>query len=153
MRLTGEYLVPHLNGQVYSHKPPLQFWAMAGAATLRGRLDETAARLPAAGAPFWRPAAARSGPADVQPPRRLDRGDRLPDRLEDPLAGPHRTDRHAAGGAGALAVWCWWRALHDDRPAFATLGFAAAGLATLAKGPVGLLPPLLAVLAFLVWHA
>ena len=32
MLLTGEYLVPHLNGDLYTQKPPLQFWAMAAAA-------------------------------------------------------------------------------------------------------------------------
>ncbi|HWS11420.1 MAG TPA: glycosyltransferase family 39 protein [Rhodocyclaceae bacterium] len=26
MRVTGEYLVPHLNGALYGHKPPLMFW-------------------------------------------------------------------------------------------------------------------------------
>jgi len=26
MRQTGEFLVPHLNGDLYSHKPPLLFW-------------------------------------------------------------------------------------------------------------------------------
>ena len=26
MWTTGEYLVPHLNGEPYSHKPPLLFW-------------------------------------------------------------------------------------------------------------------------------
>ena len=24
----GDYLVPHLNGETYSHKPPLLFWLM-----------------------------------------------------------------------------------------------------------------------------
>lgn len=26
MRQTGEFLVPHLNGATYAHKPPLLFW-------------------------------------------------------------------------------------------------------------------------------
>ena len=26
MWLGGDYLVPHLNGETYSHKPPLLFW-------------------------------------------------------------------------------------------------------------------------------
>jgi len=26
MRQTGEFLVPHLNGALYSQKPPLLFW-------------------------------------------------------------------------------------------------------------------------------
>jgi len=30
MWLQGNYLVPHLNGEPYSHKPPLLFWLMTG---------------------------------------------------------------------------------------------------------------------------
>ncbi|MCK4939669.1 MAG: hypothetical protein KAR80_05190, partial [Rhodospirillaceae bacterium] len=26
MHTSGSYLVPHLNGELYSHKPPLLFW-------------------------------------------------------------------------------------------------------------------------------
>jgi len=29
MTVTGQYLVPHLNGELYSQKPPLFFWALA----------------------------------------------------------------------------------------------------------------------------
>jgi 4-amino-4-deoxy-L-arabinose transferase-like glycosyltransferase len=47
MLSSGEYWVPHLNGEVYTQKPPLQFWAMAVAGKLTGDLDESAARLPA----------------------------------------------------------------------------------------------------------
>jgi 4-amino-4-deoxy-L-arabinose transferase-like glycosyltransferase len=45
----GPWLVAHLFGQIYPDKPPLYFWATAAVADLRGgRLDEVAARLPAA---------------------------------------------------------------------------------------------------------
>jgi 4-amino-4-deoxy-L-arabinose transferase-like glycosyltransferase len=30
MRLTGEYVLPHLNGAIYAEKPPLYFWLVAG---------------------------------------------------------------------------------------------------------------------------
>ncbi len=30
MHTSGDFLVPHLNGQLYSHKPPLFFWLMNG---------------------------------------------------------------------------------------------------------------------------
>lgn len=48
MRASGDLLVPRLNGEVYAEKPPLYYWSALAAASLRGRLDETAARLPAA---------------------------------------------------------------------------------------------------------
>jgi 4-amino-4-deoxy-L-arabinose transferase-like glycosyltransferase len=46
------------------------------------------------------------------------------------------------------AMYCFVRGMVEERPGFHRLFFVFAGLATLAKGPVGLLPPLLAIL---VW--
>jgi fatty-acid desaturase len=40
--------VPHVNGRVYSEKPPLHFWAIAAASYLTGGVTEVSARLPAA---------------------------------------------------------------------------------------------------------
>ena len=48
MPLLGHWAVPHLNGQVYSQKPPLLFWSIAFFGRLTGGLDATAARLPSA---------------------------------------------------------------------------------------------------------
>ena len=39
MWLQGNYLVPHLNGEPYSHKPPLLFWLMTGGWHLFGVND------------------------------------------------------------------------------------------------------------------
>ncbi|RLS44056.1 MAG: glycosyltransferase family 39 protein [Planctomycetota bacterium] len=39
MRNGGDYIVPHLNGEVYSHKPPLLFWLVNIAWTLFGISD------------------------------------------------------------------------------------------------------------------
>lgn len=44
MRTSGDWLVPHLNGAAYSHKPPLLFWLINLMWTLTG-VSETAARL------------------------------------------------------------------------------------------------------------
>ena len=45
MVLTGDYLVPHLNGRVYTRKPPLLFWLDAISYKIFG-VKEWAARLP-----------------------------------------------------------------------------------------------------------
>lgn len=152
MLASGDYLVPHLNGAVYQQKPPLLFWSMAAAAKLTGGLDEVAARLPSALAAVGT-------------------------LLLTFLLGRQELGRRAAwvavlalgtgvkffwqGRVGqidmlltflvALAVACWWRGelCRDGRWALAF--FAVAGLATLAKGPAGFLPPLLAILAFYTW--
>ena len=36
MRTTGEYLVPHLNGATYAHKPPMLFWLIDAGWLLTG---------------------------------------------------------------------------------------------------------------------
>ncbi len=150
MRESGDYLVPHLNGAVYTQKPPLLFWAISAFATLRGGLDEVAARLPSALSAVgtillvfllaqrlfdrraaWFAAAAFATCAKILWQGRVGQIDMLLTFLV------------------TLAIWFWVRGYTERRPGFYLGFFAAAGLATLAKGPVGLLPPLLSVLVFL----
>ncbi len=47
MVITGDYAVPHLNGEVYDRKPPLLFWMSALSFKLMG-VSEGAARFPVA---------------------------------------------------------------------------------------------------------
>ena len=151
MRATGEYVVPHYNGRLYTQKPPLMFWAMALGGALLGDLDETAVRLPSALAAigsvllvYWM-------------------GLRLFDRRAAWLAAIafatcSKTLWQARAGQIDMlltflvlcGVSCWTKGRLENRPAFSYLFFAFAGLATLAKGPVGLLPPLLSILLFLL---
>jgi 4-amino-4-deoxy-L-arabinose transferase-like glycosyltransferase len=152
MRLLGHWAVPHLNGQVYREKPPLLFWSAAFLGWATGGLDETAARLPLAfsaiaatlfvhliGARFfgrraaWLSAAAFATCFKVIWQGRFGQIDMLLTALV------------------TLAVWFWTRGYTEKRPGFHWLFFLAAGFATLAKGPVGLLPPLLSIVAFLAW--
>ncbi|HET6203568.1 MAG TPA: glycosyltransferase family 39 protein [Planctomycetota bacterium] len=44
----ADYLVPHVNGEVYPDKPPLFFWMEVGSARLCGGFSEFALRLPSA---------------------------------------------------------------------------------------------------------
>ena len=146
----GEYAVPHLNGEVYTQKPPLLFWLAALFGALRSGVDETAARLPVAlsaiGAILlvyligerlfgrragWLAAAAFGTSFKVLWQGRFGQIDMLLVALV------------------VLGVWFWVRGFTEGRPRLYLLFFLCAGLATLAKGPVGLLPPLLSILAFL----
>ena len=150
MSVTGQYLVPHLNGELYTQKPPLLFWSANLSALLIGEVNETAARLPSALAAV----------ATI---------------LLTYLLGCRLFDRRAAWLAAAvfatcarilwqgrfgqidmlltawvtLALYFWLRGYQGGGVLFYRLFFVATGFATLAKGPVGLLPPLLAILAFL----
>ncbi len=151
MRQTGDYLVPHLNGEVYAHKPPLFFWVVSLFAAVRGGVDETAARLPSAWAAVgalvvvfllgdrlfgrraaWYSALAFGSSLAVLHQARVGQIDMLLTFLV------------------ALAMLFWVRGHFDGRAGYYWLFFATLGLATLAKGPAGLLPPLLAVVAFLL---
>lgn len=156
MRLTGEWFVPHLNGEIYAQKPPLLMWLMNAASVVTPPFDslelsEWSVRLPSA----------LSAVAAI---------------LLTFLIAGRLASRRAAwlaavafgtcvkilwqGHTGqidmlltalvALAVWFWVRGYTEGRPGFYRLFFLATGLATLAKGPVGLLPPLLSVIAFLL---
>lgn len=147
----GDYLVPHLNGAIYSEKPPLLFWSIAAASISWGRVTETSARLPSALAAvaavlatfliaerlFGRRAAWLAAAAFATCLKTLWQG-RFGqiDMLLCALV--------------AWAMWWWLRAYGERRPRLYLPFFLFAGLATLAKGPVGLLPPLLAVVAFLL---
>ena len=48
MLTTHQWVIPHLNGEVYYDKPPLFFAMIAGTSKVLGGLDERAARLPSA---------------------------------------------------------------------------------------------------------
>lgn len=151
MRLADSYAVPRLNGEVYTQKPPLLFWLILASSLLTGGVGEVSARIPsvlsAIGATL------------------------LVFRIGERLFG-RRAGWIAAGAFAtclkilwqgrfgqidmlltflvALAVWFWVRGYTEGRPGLYPLFFAATGLATLAKGPAGLLPPLLAIVAFLL---
>ncbi len=171
----GDLFVPHLNGEVYTQKPPLLFWAIGAASLLTGGVDETSARLPSA--------LAAIGAVLLV----FLLGERLFTRRAGFLAAAAFATCAKVlwqGRFGQIdmllvalvtaAVWCWVRREFPedastvgvaDAPGMSSrarardlgggrreplpyLFFVFAGLATLAKGPVGLLPPLLSILAY-----
>jgi 4-amino-4-deoxy-L-arabinose transferase-like glycosyltransferase len=151
MQERGSWAVPYLNGAVYAEKPPLMFWSIIAAGALTGGIGETASRLPSALAGIaalllvfriaerlfgrraaWLAALAFATCFKVLWQARFGQIDMLLTALV------------------TLGVWFWVRGYTEDRPRLYLFFYAAAGLATLAKGPVGLLPPLLSILAFLI---
>lgn len=151
MRARGDWLVPHLNGAVYGEKPPLFFWLIGAAAVPLGGVTETAARLPSALAAIgtllltftiagrlfgrraaWLAAAAFGTCWSVLWQARFGQIDMVLTFLV------------------TLALWCWLTGWRTGRTGLYWLFFAVTGVATVAKGPAGMLPPLLAVIAFLV---
>ena len=150
MRESGDYLIPQLNGSTYTQKPPLMFWAICAGAAVRGELDATAVR--------WPSAAAGVGSLLVVYVMGLTLFGRRAARIAVLVAASCVTliQQGHAGRIDMLLTFlvlcgmlAWVRGYFLGRPSLYPWFFVAAGLATLAKGPVGLLPPLLAIVAFL----
>ena len=145
------FLVPHLNGEVYSQKPPLLFWLMCLGAAVSGKLSETVVRLPLA------LSALLTLPVlfDLARAWLSRRGAWLAVAVFGTCINLMLQARSAQIDMLLVLLVClamrsWVRWLDTGRRGHALAGFAFAGLATLAKGPVGLLPPILSLAVFLV---
>lgn len=152
MQLSGHYALPQLNGEVYTQKPPLLFWLIIASSWLTGGVDEVSARIPSA--------LAAIGTLILV----FRMGERLFNRRAAWLAAGAVATCFKILWQGrfgqidmlltflvALAVWFWVRGYTEKKPGLYPLFFVSTGLATLAKGPAGFLPPLLAILAFLAY--
>ncbi len=153
MHLTGDYLVPHMNGETYAHKPPLLFWLINLVWWVTG-VSEFAARC--------------VGPAFALLNLYLTH------RLALTLFRDHDVAQDAVLVLASLFVYGLfsgltmfdamlttasllfliglWQAAVEERFAYWTLSGAALGLGVLAKGPVILVhtAPLLVLLP--VWR-
>jgi 4-amino-4-deoxy-L-arabinose transferase-like glycosyltransferase len=147
----GDWILPHLGGMVYPDKPPLLFWSIALVSSLGAGVNEWTARVPAALAAIgvclwiWR------------------LGSRLFSQAAGTIAalvlatsaGFFWSGRQALPDM-LLTLWttgaCWgfWTWLNARHRTGAIVAGLCMGLATLAKGPVGLLLPLLAATSYLV---
>jgi 4-amino-4-deoxy-L-arabinose transferase-like glycosyltransferase len=148
-------VVLHLNGEVYTQKPPLYYWLAAAAGAPAGRVTELAARLPSALAGLfvvW---------------LTLHLGTRMLGSGSGVLGGAILVTVYSfsslarriqfdvlltAFELAALASF-WWldRGLGRVRRHQLVLHLAL-GLAVLTKGPVGFLIPALTIAVFLLWE-
>lgn len=145
----------HLNGEVYTQKPPLFYWLAALCGAFVGRVSETAARLPSAIAGFLTVAiVCRLGRTLFRPRVGVLAGVLL-------LALPSFVELGRSARLDALltlfvmgafaAAWRLDRGIGSERTNRALL-HAAIGMGVLTKGPVAFLFPALGVLAWLVWE-
>jgi len=157
MALSGDWVTPRLHGFKYFEKPPLQYWATAALFSLFGE-SATSARL-------WTALCGLLGALWVW---------WLGDRLYSGAAGQYGFVVTLGGllyvGCGHLVTLDMTLALflalgvgslalaqsQRERPAqvrrWMRIGWAALALATLTKGPIGVLLPGLAVLAYSLWQ-
>jgi len=149
---SGDYLVPRMNGEIRLAKPPLFYWLVAGSFRVFG-VNEFAARLPSALAGLG----VLLGTLWIG--RRMFPGTAIGLRAAVVLAASAQmlsVSRTAIPDmvltlSEVAAIACFVGAYFGGgAPRRLLLGFwACAGLAAVAKGPVGILVPLLVVAVFL----
>jgi 4-amino-4-deoxy-L-arabinose transferase-like glycosyltransferase len=145
----GDYVVPFLNNEVHTDKPPLYFWAINGFGRLLGGIDELAARLPSA----------LSGLLALfliylMATRLYDRRTGLlgalvfATSLQIAIRARWASIDMTLNLFVLAAILLLWTGREGGERSRAAVLWAwiLMGLATLAKGPVGLVMPLLAVL-------
>jgi 4-amino-4-deoxy-L-arabinose transferase-like glycosyltransferase len=148
---TGRWFLPHLDGQVYPDKPPLLFWAIAALSWLGSGMNEWTVRLPSALAAIgaclltW-----GMGVRLLSPQAGL-----LGALALATSAGFFWSGRQALPDM-LLTFWiigaCWalWEWGVAKRRSAALLAGLCMGLATLTKGPVGAVLPVLTMLLYLL---
>ncbi len=151
----GQWLVTHVNGVVNSHKPPLFFWLIAIFSLPLGTVTEFTARLPSVVAAL----------GTLVLVMRLGRRWFGPKTAA--LAGVLLATSYMFWDKArwsqidsllcfliwvALSAFDAWRSGDADGRRAGALFWLAAGLAVLAKGPVGLLLPLGIVILFLAFE-
>lgn len=159
MYASGDWVVPRLNGQPFLEKPPLAHWGAAMVYALAGGPSERWCRLPSA---FWAllGALAAYWLAAMLAGRRAG----LLAALVLATCWTWFEYAHlllvdvplAAGAAWALAFFWWGYSSGESWSRRKVVGYAlsaaAAGVAFLAKGPIGVALPGIGALAFLLWR-
>jgi len=145
----------HLNGAAYTQKPPLYFWLAALAGAPAGRVGEAAARVPSALAGIACVALAiRLGTCMRGPAVGVAAGGLLATAtLFTHLARRAQLDVLLCAFE-LVALAAFWRIDRGGprRTRDVAVLHGALGLAVLTKGPVGLILPALAIVAFLAWE-
>ena len=150
MLASGDWITPHFNNFSYLDKPPVFFWAVASSFKVGG-LSEASARFPSALA-----ALLTVFLAWLLARRMFEKSTALYAGIvlaTSPLVVVFARDvifdmTLTLFVAGAMA--CYWlrEADREHQKLLDALFFAAMGLATLTKGPVGFLLPLLSISAY-----
>jgi len=144
-------VVMHLDGAAWYVQPPLYFWIAATFAKLFG-IGAFAMRLPSAlatiamaaitGYSVTRAAGSRAG---------LYAAIVLSSSLMQAIIGRLAIMDGLLDLCVAVTILCWWRALELGDERASSIGWAAAGLGFLAKGPVALAIPLLVLVPYYFW--
>jgi len=155
MRDTGEWILPHLNSDIYPDKPPIFFWLIAFFSFFTAGVTEVSARMPSA----------LAGVGCILLTYFL--GKRLFNARAGLIAGLVLLTSSEFFWLGRranidmtltlfilLALTFFYLGLQEEKvaPTYCIAPFLFMGLAVLTKGPVGFLLPSLAMVSFLAVH-
>lgn len=149
----GHWLVTYLNGEFYPDKPPAYFWLCAAVSRLGGAITPRACLvvtwLSALGTVLATYALGRS--ISGARPAFLGTLAMVATLLFLGCAQIVRMDMLLAFFV-VVAAWAFWEGFRRRRARYYAVFYLAAGLAILAKGPLGLAFPFLPAVAFLLWR-
>ncbi|WP_176556158.1 ArnT family glycosyltransferase [Rubellimicrobium rubrum] len=154
MWIGGSKLVPHLNGDLYGHKPPFLFW-LVNIVWAIGGVSELAARLVAPSFGVFSVALTALLARQLWP-EQTDRGGRAALILATTgvflLFGSATMFDAMLTASVLLAMIALWHLVHDGRARWAVLLGAAVALGVYAKGPVVLVHVVPTALLAPVWR-
>ncbi|GAK61719.1 hypothetical protein U27_02548 [Candidatus Vecturithrix granuli] len=151
MVASGDWLIPRLNGMIFTTKPPLYYWSVAASFCLSGKFDEMSARVPsllsAIGGVLitycWANAllSARIG---------LLAGIMLTTTFLYVLMARMAQIDMLLTMFTTASLACFSVGMHKRKTGWYYLGYVCAGLGALTKNPIGVVIPFLAVLGFIL---
>ena len=153
MLRSGAWIVPRRPEGEIARKPPLYYWLAAPIAGALPAAPELALRLPsavtatAAVLGTWAVARSAIGAAGGLPAALV-----LATTFEWTRAATSARVDMVLAGALALVLLAWLMRMADGRGRWLVVAAVGAGLAALAKGPVGLALPGLAVATYALWR-
>lgn len=149
MRDSGDYLTPRINGEPYNEKPPLLFWAIAAASKPFGGVTAVSARIPSVVSALVVVALTYLLAARLYDPRVAFWSALLlitANRFWWQATHAQIDMLLTAFMTGCL--YAFWRWHQERRPAWLWVFYACSAAGVYAKGPVGIIFPLLLIFAY-----
>ena len=154
MLVSGDWLVPRLDGLPFFHKPPLSHWLQAASMAVLG-VTPWAARLPGVLLALLLVGGLYSAARRLADPPLAGRAAlMLGTSAAVLIGGPYVNHDMGVAAWITSAIWCFALAFAaGERPhaGWARAGFVASALGVLTKGLIGLALPALVLLLWLSW--
>ena len=154
MAVSGDWLIPRLNGLPFFHKPPLLYWLEAVSVTLLGATPWALRLVPALHAGLMLVALLLAARAFGNPQVARRAVLMLGASPAFLLGGQYLNHDMLVASWIGVAIWCFAAAfLRGARPhtGWALAGFAACALGVLSKGLIGVVLPGLVLFIWLLW--